>query len=200
MRIVHLEITSWVGTCAIGAQHYYGTIVHSSIHGFHGIKTEIELRRLLTAKERREYNAEMIAQGCASLKATKDQTTRGFANEDEVITYGIKTAKEQWPDANFLLINGDHDTSSARPIIYAPPGFEAEATQANVLAEQWEKIERATRWKPGYPPELDAIDNEYKAIIEKAKTYEQPKEAEKTCSRIPGRRRTKVPPKDKAHI
>lgn len=193
MKIIHLEISSWVGTCAIGAQHYYGKLRERDS----AIENEIELKRPLTAKERREYNAEMVEQGYPSLKATKDQTTRGFANEAEVITHAIKTAKETWPDGEFLIVNADHYSCSAAPIVYAPDYFKAEQTRANEIAAQWEKIERTTRYKPGYPPELEALDEEFTAIIEKARTYEA--KTKQNALGVSTRSKAKVSAKDNTH-
>jgi hypothetical protein len=194
MRIVHLEIRTWVGT-SIGAIHTYGKLVFKD-GGIH--PQERDLYRAMTTKEIREYNAEMIAQGYKHLKAEKGKTTVGFKDEGEVIKCAIQTSKENWPDGNFLLLKGDHCTYSAMPVLYAPESF-TEATRINELAEQWEKIERASRYKQGYPKELDTIDNEFNAIIERAKTHETKKTDEATGG-ISARGKTKVPVKDKAHI
>lgn len=159
MKILYLDITSWVGTCAVGAQHYYGEVKWKD-----GKETkEHELNRLMTAKERREYNAEMVAQGFPSLKARKDQTTRGFSSAEEVKQFAVKWAEKEWPDRQFIILEREHWCYSARPCLFAPVPFKHEQDRLNALSVELEKAERENAPNS----RLNEIDDEYNAIVQR---------------------------------
>lgn len=159
MRILSLQITSWVGTCAITAQHYYGTITWKE----GGEKQEWELKRPMTAKERREYNAEMIERGCLSLKAKRGQETGGFYSKEEVREFAVKAAEKKWPDRFFIILEREFWACSARPCLFAPTTFKQERDRLNELSKLLEQAERENAPNK----RLNEIDDEYNAIVKR---------------------------------
>lgn len=161
MTIIDLEIRSWVGV-SIGAVHTYGTLHFKDKDG--KTKETLELIRPMTRAERREYNAQMAADGYPDLKATPGQTTNGFKDEGEVIVHAIKAAKKKLGNDNFLMIKREHYSCSARPVVHAPPSFEIEKDCMNALSNALEEAEK--RNAPNKV--LDEIDNQFNAIVAKA--------------------------------
>lgn len=140
-RIVYLETSSWVGTSAIGAQHYYGKLVWERVkpedfHYYH----ELELTRPMTAREIREQNTERVAEGFPSLKVRKGATTRGFSSEEEVRQRGAKEAGRLFNAESYVLIEGDHGCMSAMPVLHWPTRFDAEGRRMNECGEEWKRI------------------------------------------------------------
>jgi hypothetical protein len=113
-EVVRLDITTWVGTCAIGAQHWYGKLKwhdEGNLDDWH----EHELQYVMNAKQARDMNR---GDEWATYKAG-EESGRFWSREDVV-----KKALEQWqklvPHGKVLL---ECDTASCGPceILAGPP-------------------------------------------------------------------------------
>jgi len=138
MRCVYLNITSWVGTSAIGAQHYYGKLKWRTVkdrYEYH----ELELKRPMTAKEIRQQNTENAENGY-TWKIKKGELTRGFMTRDEVVSTGKAKASKLFNTDSYILLDGDGGSLSAQPLLYCPTSLESVANKINELASVWDRI------------------------------------------------------------
>lgn len=172
IRIVYLQITSWVGTSAIGAQHTYGSLLWDKAkpEGCSYYNT-YELRREMTAKEIKEANAERIAEGLSGCLVQKGETTRGFYSTEEVIAAGKAAAAKLFAKNSYVLIQGDHGCCSAMPVLAWPDKFAKEGQRMNELGQEWERIGGYGYTWSKKDPERDAraeeLDDEWQKLLEK---------------------------------
>lgn len=145
MKTVDLVLTSWVGTSAIGAMHYYGRLVwrNPASTDWKDRNIEHELRRLMTRKEIAIANKEMREDGYKGAWLNKDNgphLTRGFYSYDEVRAFAIKTAAELFKGEEYILCERDTGCLSASPLLAYPERYRKQAERINALAEEWHRI------------------------------------------------------------
>lgn len=133
MKIWYLEITSWRGTFAVGAKHYYGRLRS----GLDEDRAEIDLERELSAGEVRQLNRE---EGWA-LYAVGDKT-KAFNSEEDV----IEAAKQFAGNEGCVIIRGNWCVAGPQEVLVGPVSLSAvfaewkgwEDPNANALCEKWE--------------------------------------------------------------
>lgn len=102
-----LRITTWVGTSAVGAEHWYGRFIYWS-------RNEIEVEHVLTADEAKRLND---GDGYNTYEAG-DTSTRFFDRED-LIAAAVECYRTHFPEAK-LLIEGDPTTVQPQLILDGP--------------------------------------------------------------------------------
>ena len=139
MRIIYLDITTYVGTSAIGAVHHYGKIKWKK-DGERYEWNEHELRRKMTHKEVIACNKQAREEGWSFDRYLKDSDTNGFIGEESVIETGLAEAKKLFPDVDYLVIKGDGGSLSAQFLLHWPKQYNKLALRINSLAEEFEQI------------------------------------------------------------
>lgn len=144
----HLEITSWVGTSAIGASHYYGRL---RVNGHE----EVQLERILTTSEARQMTKDdrRLSDGGDFYRWKAGQSTNRFFSEQEVIDAAVACLKDQHPEVT-VLFRGNSGVLDPQPVLIGPDELKAELNGLVAEAEAndwWEGDEKnmnviADRW------------------------------------------------------
>ncbi len=143
MRACFLQITSWVGTSAINAKHFYGILVYE--------KTEFELTHTLSAKEAKELNEEDDSPGIYK----EGGSTARFEDRDKLILLAIETYKTKFPDAKILYL-GKAYLCEPQLVLDGPEDIKE---KFNAWAKRAEEI----GWfDGGYEAEMDRICSEWR--------------------------------------
>jgi hypothetical protein len=134
LRVVYLEITSWVGTYAFGASHYYGTlkksVPKSEKYPFY-LETH-DLEHKLTKREAAEMNKNSMF----DYNWRAGGLYHGFSSKEAVIKQGIEEWKKYFPDADILVL-GSYGTADPQLILEGPKDL---MDFVNPLAEEAERI------------------------------------------------------------
>lgn len=132
---VFLEITTWIGTGALGAQHYYGNL---KIEGWYDDDSRsIELTRILTTRQ--AVRANRYRSSDDPLRVCPGDVSSGFDDKDEIRKLALSMWRERFPEAEILV---EGRTSIAEPIeVLAWPGHEDKMAQANKLWEAFEDLD-----------------------------------------------------------
>lgn len=126
-KIAILDVTTWVGTSAFGASHYYGRIrlKDKSIDVTKPIKTK-KLCDKLNKEDRYDFD----------LYEVGDNTNR-FHDIMDLIKHAKKVYKKEFPEA-IALIRGDYACVDPQEILCAPKKIEK---QAKKLYEKFESYD-----------------------------------------------------------
>ena len=110
---VFLSITSWVGSCAIGARHYYGRLSEPRKTGqsWNYSRKELNVTRHLSAKDAVKLNDEErerekwdgIAQKYPTIYEVGESSER-FYNKQDVIDAALVIWRQEFPGYKFLVM------------------------------------------------------------------------------------------------
>src|ERR1700682_5889941 len=100
IKIVWLQISSWVGSSVWYAEHYYGRLISGSYADKN--RTEEQVQKPMTASEARERNKENHRKG-DSWKFKKGDMTGQFISEQDVVDAAVEMWKEKFPDGQVLI-------------------------------------------------------------------------------------------------
>ena len=130
-KVVALDLTSWVGTCAIGAEHYYGKLKQE--WGDYDTQKRIKLQHPLTAEEARLLNRKNkhLAYWFTIVAGTLNDQ---FATPEDVRAFAIKVWKKEFPEGD-ILVSDDNLCQPSEPIDGDPKLVKA-------ASEIWKK------WQP----------------------------------------------------
>lgn len=158
MKLVFLEITSWVGTSAIGASHYYGRLIAGSYRDKD--RTEVEVTDKLTTWEAKELNKRDREMGFAdsSFKYKKGQESNHFWSEEDVVAAAKRMFAERFPDEDAALIKGLARTLDPRPVLAGPEDFVKRANAINA------KAEAIDYWDGGKDAEMEVLYKEWNVL------------------------------------
>jgi len=151
---VWLEITTWRGTSP-GAEHYYGRLIKNSRGPGEDFEEDVE--QPFTRKHAQAFNEKHAEFGLTKRKA--GGKTNEFYSEQEVRKRAIGRFNQLFPDG--ILIEANHGSLSARPLLAWPEWFDAQAKRANDLATEWERI----NGYEGNEKRAGEIDNEWQKIL-----------------------------------
>lgn len=151
----HLEITSWVGTSAIGASHYFGRL---RVNGHE----QMELERTLTASEAKQMTKDdrRNSGGGDFFRWKAGHKTHRFFSEQEVIDAAIAHLKEHHPEVT-VLFQGNSGILDPQPVIIGPDELKAELNGLVAEAE-------ANDWWEGDEKNMNVIADRWDALMKGA--------------------------------
>ncbi len=154
-KIVHLEITSWVGTIAFGAIHYYGRLC-----GSNGVSRyeRFSVTKKLTKTEARALNRRDSFK-CAYLPKETDR----LESREEVRRVAKRMWKKLFPKATILL-EGSSGVIDPQKVLVAPK--EAKE-RLNDLFDRTELIGWTWNGDPKDKKAMEKIEKEWDAEMEK---------------------------------
>lgn len=154
-NMAYLSITTWVGTAAWGATHYYGKITCG--------QEKIEVERVLSEKEAAELNAsEKETHPISAFQYEAGDKTERFTSEKALIDAAKAQYKELFPQAEFLIL-GDSYVSQAQPII-AGDMDRLEVKRINEIHEEGESI---SGWDGSQRKRMRIITDEWRELFKK---------------------------------
>lgn len=150
-KIVTLEITSWVGTCAI-AMHYYGKLCSGNIGGNFFVKKK------LTKAEARALNSK------DSFKSSYLPTeTDRLKSPDEIRRLAKRQWKKLFPKATILLEGSSGDLLPQRVLVAPREAKE----RLNDLFDAAERIGWTWGGDPKDKKAMEKIEKQWNAEMEK---------------------------------
>ena len=129
-KIVTLEITSWVGTIAFGAIHYYGKLCGGNIGG-NFTRTRVEVKRKITAEEAKELNGEE-----KYVYYEKGDMTDRLKSPEDVRHTAKRMWKKLFPKA-IILLEGSSGVVGPQVVLVAPRGVKERLNDLYDESERW---------------------------------------------------------------
>ena len=144
-RICFLKITSWVGTTAIGAKHYYGRLTFG--------KEQYEVRKRLSRAEAKELNEEDDSPRCYKVGGLSGR----FVDRQELIDIATIKYKQVFPDALALCL-GESYRLEPQEILDGPPDYKEKVNF-------WYKKAESIDWWERNEKEMDKLVKEWEDYI-----------------------------------
>jgi hypothetical protein len=147
-RVVYLHISTWVGTAAIGAIHYFGELQCGD--------QVVKVTRVLSKPQAEKLNKEArrIKPRSDYELYRPDQETEDFLSRKEVRERALEIWKEHFPNAD-ILVEGRRSVADPQQILIGPPHIMSRVNH-------WVYEAEAIGWYDGgHKKEMDEIFNEF---------------------------------------
>ena len=163
--VAYCSITTWVGTSALGAQHYYGRIVFSDVSE--------NLSYILSESDAIEHNKKARDNGRSHFEyVSPGESSESFYTKDDVRKEAIKCflageMPDHWDGKKLslkgalFLIEGSPMVAQPQLILACIPGLEVETKALNDLflaGKGW-------WWDTGFNKALDSLSNRWDALM-----------------------------------
>lgn len=172
--VVFCDITTFMGSASLGAQHYYGKIEYKPYDG--GLEEDLYIR--LTQRAAIEHNKGLQRFGRPSREFVKaGEITANFMDKETLRETAIKCFHDgqmrdrwdekdiQFPVKAIFLIEGDTGYAQPQAILACRPGFEQYMEQLNALFEAGD----GWWWEKDTSNHLDDLSSQWYRIMEKVK-------------------------------
>jgi len=130
-HIVFLTITTWVGTCVIGADHYYGRL--RPLNG----NQSFDVSYKLSKEDAKNLNRGIKPENVKSIGYKEGDESERFRSRKKLIAEAKKQFKKRFPKAKVLVL-GDRGIIEPQEILVGPREFKS---KINRLAKEYDKLD-----------------------------------------------------------